>query len=586
MARARWKLDRKLTAMMVEDFIHNPVLAAKVILRLKIPAHQELRLLNMWTTHYVQDDSGFTTGKSFTLAIVCALRSVLFSERLSGIVSGTFRQSRLVFSNFDKWVNTAPIFANAIQVRKGQPRMTHGTEVWECFYTNDSITRALPPGFTDGERQSKLRSERWHDGYFDEWTTFSHRVLVSILFGRVTAVNKDPECPIRGNHMVLCSTPGVTSDPAYKQVEIVDSTIASGSKEHVRYTCNWRHISKKPEWAGFVDNRTIYTMQVSNPAVVVGSEIDGLWQDSTMTYYPEADVDARRVGIDIVHEKRLKNEDIYIGGFDTARGGAAKTRKKKSGDDFSFSVLRIKGGNFNLKPSHVYSHVLNGASSKEMAMCVHRIHNAFNMAAIVYDPGGGGLFVADELSEREILYRDEIIEKIPMVNLDDYGMPSADRVLIPFSRGSDIVKESYGYGMRSGSVLVNKMHESFKGAIDSNSVFLPSRWADWGKYIPKISADNMRNWLINNTTMDAHTRAKAVCDLAVEQVHLVDVERTKDMKPKIDSYGMFKFSSVAKKDVAYSLVYAYSGIGFYKKFVEQNGLSTSDSELACSGGTY
>lgn len=586
MSRARWRLDRKLTAMMVEDFIHDPILAAKVILRLKVPPHQELRLLNMWTTYYFQDDSGFTTGKSFTLAIVCALRSVLFSERLSGIVSGTFRQSKLVFANLDRWYNSAPIFANSIQVRRSQPRMTHGTEMWECYFTNDSLVRALPPGFTDGERQSKLRSERWNDGYFDEWTTFSLKVLVSILFGRVTAVNKDPDCPIRGNHMALCSTPGLTSDPSYKQVQVVDKIIAAGGKKHFRYTCNWRHIQDKPEWGGFVDKNAIFTMQMSNPAVVVGSELDGIWQDSSLTYYIGSDVDDRRVNIDIVHEKRIRDEDIYIGGYDVARGGSAAKRASGTGDDFSISIFRIKDGNFNLKPSHIFSHILNGASSGEQAMCVHAAHLAFGMAAIVYDPGGGGLFVADELRAREILFRDEIIEKTPLVDIDDFAMPNCDRVLIPFSRGTEAIKDAYGRGMRSDSIMVNKMHESFRGAIEGNKVFLPGRWSDWGKYIPKIDAPSMRRWLLNNPNFKGHQKVRAVCDLAVEQVHLVDIARSKDLKPLVDSHGMFRFQAKGKKDVAYSLIYAHAGIGFYRSFLEKHGLGNANEEVACSGGTY
>lgn len=64
--------------MMVEDFIFDPILAAKVILRIKVPPHEELRIIWMWTTYYTNDDSGFSTGKSFTHAIISALRSILF----------------------------------------------------------------------------------------------------------------------------------------------------------------------------------------------------------------------------------------------------------------------------------------------------------------------------------------------------------------------------------------------------------------------------------------------------------------------------------------------------------------------------
>src|SRR6185295_7460698 len=209
-----WSYDRRVTAMMVEDMLFNPMLACKVLLGVLLPPHEELRILQMWTNYLTLDDSGFSTGKSFTYAVVAALRSILLSQRISGILSGTFRQGKLIFQNFDRWHSMSKIFRGCVKTGKsGGPRLVHGAEVWEAHFRGGSSIRVLPPNFL--QNSERLRSERWNDGYFDEWTTFGNfRAFNQTIIGRVTAVNEYPDCPVRQNHIHLSSTPNFTHHPA------------------------------------------------------------------------------------------------------------------------------------------------------------------------------------------------------------------------------------------------------------------------------------------------------------------------------------------------------------------------------------
>lgn len=197
----KYKYDNLVTATMIEDMLFDPVLAAKVLLDVDIPPHQELRLLTMWTNHFSMDDSGFSTGKSFTAAVCMALRSMLIPNRISGVLSGTFRQGKLIFSYFDKWYRNSKIFRSTIKHQGGKPKITHGQEVHEIFFKGGSTCRVLPPNLLQDSQ--RLRSERWHDGYFDEWTTYgNYKTLTSTMFGRVTAVGSGfDSCPVRGNHI-------------------------------------------------------------------------------------------------------------------------------------------------------------------------------------------------------------------------------------------------------------------------------------------------------------------------------------------------------------------------------------------------
>ncbi len=213
-------LNFRELAAMTEDLMFDPVLAAQVILGLKIPPHQAIRIMLMWVTHYFQDDSGFSMGKTTTAAIVMALRSILFEDRKSLIVSPTFRQSQLVFSNLDRWYkNKNNFFHHCIDTRNNIPRISHAQTAWEMNFKGGSLVRALPPNFS--EDSTGLRSERGHDGYFDEWTKFEISAYTKTLLGRISAVNEHQDCPIRQNHIAAFSTPGYESDPAYQVVEDV-----------------------------------------------------------------------------------------------------------------------------------------------------------------------------------------------------------------------------------------------------------------------------------------------------------------------------------------------------------------------------
>lgn len=566
--RAKWRLDRKLTSMMVEDFIKDPILGVKVIIGWDMPPHQQIRLLEMWVRHLTIDDSGFSTGKTATLAAVIALRSILFSERLSGIVSGTFRQSQLVFKYFDKWYDTSPIFRYCVRHARGQKKITHSTSAWEIQFKGGSIARALPLGHLGSPEtdKSRLRSERWHDGYFDEWVTFDPLVLTKTLFGRVTAVNRNPNDPIRQNHIHLASTPGFTSYPSYSIVHEIDNQIKSGSKNYVRFTSNYRHVQKIERWRGFIDYRAIHTMQVTNPTGVVKSEIDGFWQSDSESYYSYNEITECRYANCPVMMKRLLSDEFFIGGFDSARGGVTKERQQSGrGDDFSFTVLKIKNG----RPMHVLTVRKNNIKAEQMAAIVYKLDKKFEFKYIVYDPSGGGAFVVDCLQADDIIIDGVRIPITPMVDIDDLSIPHARNILIPFKRGHRLIDLAFEK-TSSDSVIINKLHQFVSGLIANRKILLAGKWNGWQVHYGVANIGEMRKFLNRaGKTMDKTILAQAEMDLAVLQLVSVDIVRKNGM-PLVDTHGMYKFVSRYKKDSAYGLIYACCGFFIHEKLLEKD----------------
>lgn len=559
MTKNAWKLDRRLTAMMVEDMIFDPILAAKVILRIKVPPHEELRILWMWTYYYTNDDSGFSTGKSFTHGVVSALRSCLMPGRVSGIISKTYAQGKLIFANFDRWYNNNPIYRSCIKTQGGKPRIVHGADAHVVEYVGGAETRVLPPNFMqDAER---LKSERWHDAYCDEWTTYGNfEAFNKTVVGRVTKENHNHDHPIFQNHIHLSSTPNFTYHPSYAMIRRLDEIIASGVKDHGRFSCNYRHVPEQEEYKFLINRKVIFTMQTSLPAGVVKTEVDGLWEKDSLSFYSALRInDVRRMVP--LQFKRRKAEDVYIGGFDVARG----SHKSKSGDDFSFSVYMNNQGQI---PTHVLTVRKNNVTAEQMAGMVHLLHRDFGFSLIMYDPNGGGLFVRDELLKTEIRIENRMTNVTPIVEFGSHSGAIGDVILVPFLRSSYYISQAFGK-LRSDSVLINLAHKGMKSAIENRQVILAGESAAWEAECSNWDIDAKRAWLNSNKSLNKEQVARAEMDLAVSQLIMVDVERDENGMAKLDSFGMYKFKSKHKKDSAYSLVYGKFGCTVWDHMIRE-----------------
>lgn len=568
----RWKLDNKITAMMVEDMMFDPILAAKVLLRVKLPPHEELRLIWMWTTYFTNDDSGFSTGKSWTFALVSALRSMLFPNRVSGIISKTFAQGKLIFGNFDRWYNTSPIFRNCIATAGGKPRLIHGNDSHVAEFIGQAQIRVLPPDFLkDSER---IRSERWHDGYFDEWTTYGNfKAFNTTFIGRITNVNEHKKCPVRQNHVHMASTPSYMHHPSYKIIKPINKQIRRGNRNYGRFTSNWRHI-QLPEFDSLVNDKIIYHMQTNLPKGAIKSEVDGLWSEDSMSWYNSYYIDCARAFLPTLQMQRNHPDEIFIGGFDTAPGGGDGSAR--SPDDSSFTVLKLD--NPTAVPKHCFTFRATGISDIEFGYKILHWHSLFGFGLIMYDPNGGGLFVKDKLKTTTYMHEGKEHSCLPIVSYNDNSVDNAHQILVAFGRGDSAIDQCLGK-MGSDSVLVNRMHKELKGAIENKNIALAQGWNGWDQGDKNFDVDGLKDFLNRSRetlTLEEHTKAEM--DLAVLQLMKIDPERDKETNElKVDSFNMYKFKSKQKKDSAYGLCYAHFGVAIWKKMFEEGILVNSTS---------
>lgn len=280
----------RVTAMMVDDCLHDPVLAAKVLLYpyiTRIQPHLELRLHAMWRRKFFIDSSGFGTGKSLSIAMVAMLRCLLMRGREQGIVSLSYAQGQLVYQYLDRWVDECPIVAAEVM------GSTHKSEAREMTFRNGGRIRVIPPGFSmDAQRGG---SEDWHDAYFDEWTKYPKLDLFIRQFWtrmRKPVRDYDATDPVFDRHMYMSGTGQYQWHPAHAQVELFGREIETGNRQYELQSWNYTHVPQ--EYADLIEMDGIRLLERSLAPDKVEQEIMGRWTKDSTAFYSRAAIVACR----------------------------------------------------------------------------------------------------------------------------------------------------------------------------------------------------------------------------------------------------------------------------------------------------
>lgn len=287
--------NKLLTAMMIDDCLHDPVLGAKVILNYTLPPHQELRIWGMWTKKFFADSSGYGTGKSLSIAVVTALRAVLMADRTAGIISKTYNQGQLIFQYFDKWAATSPIFrSQLVQVNATDVDLYHGTNCWQARFKNESKIRTIPPDFQ--RDAARVASEDWNDGYFDEWSKYPNfQAFLKNIWTRVRRpINgKYPiNDPIFDRHFYMAGTARYQWHPCYGMIAKYMDDIREGSLLHEVQSWNYTHVPKR--YLHLLEIDGIKELERTLPRDTAQQEIMGRWVKDSQGYYSFSDIEDAR----------------------------------------------------------------------------------------------------------------------------------------------------------------------------------------------------------------------------------------------------------------------------------------------------
>lgn len=554
---------RGLSQIDLEELQNNPILAASFVLNIDLPPHEQVSIEDMWFRKFYMESSGRDVAKTFRIAVVSALRAVLFVDKVEGYISHTFHGAKLIFKYIDDWYDTVSKFRDCI---RGKPN--HAADAWICRFKTRSEIRCVPPDIA--KSSLRLRSERWNDGYIDEWVHFPEQLVIDRVMNVIcTRANKEyflTRDKKLQNHISYLSSPDFKFNPAYKRVQYFLKKIKEGDEDFALHRYNYLDIP--PNWEWIIDKKVFEMARETAPAVIFRIEWMGRWEDNSEGYYLASEIrKIRKTFIDIKLEGDADKE--YILGIDVARSPAGK------GDDFTISVFEV--GKIPIFISQVRC---NNIRLDEMAGRVFGILENFKVSLIMMDPGGGGIFLADQLAKKEqiLTVQGAKVRKTvtPIVQMGSDGEGQA--ILCMFSSGTKILKQIF-QKIKGDDELINRAHSFLKSAFEKERVVSPLELKEFeiGKRYKELVP-----------VEEKEIKEKYKILLAIDETfrELIAVETLKDKEgnPKRTANGFFSFVSRQRKDSAYSFLYGHFGCHIWEELkrieMQDNRVSTVEATWA------
>jgi hypothetical protein len=259
----------------------------------------------------------------------------------------------------------------------------------------------------------------------------------------------------------------------------------------------------------------------------------------------------------------LADDDIFIGGFDSAHGGMKQSRGTRA-DDSALATWRIPGGTGIPQLVHLFRK--SGLSTaRPLSAMLHKLDMRFAYTYIVADPGGGTLWIKDELARSQQELGGEKFHVTPILTFDPQATGVGIPKLIEFNRGDTMIRAHFST-LAGESTLVNLAHTYFKNAIDNHEVAFPEEWREWSETIGRRDVRGMRMWLNRHGHgLKAIDLVAAEIDLALTQLLHIGLKKDTMGIPQQSDLGMFKFVSGEKKDAAMAILYGFFGCVLWKR---------------------
>lgn len=406
----------------VEFLRANPILAVEEILagfntaQLPVlPAPQRMIFKDMWFKPYVLVTAGRGTGKSYLLSIFAVTYALLYPGVRVGLLSASFRQAKIIFSEVTRRYAESPILREATVKRPVVASDRCYLDFRSVNNSPGSLIAAIPMG--DGGR---IRGQRFHALLIDEFaqvpedifdtvirpmgaTTLNpmenvrrlKRLKTQLVRGELTQLEYDGY--VSGgtsNKIIAMSSAYFQFNHMYKRILSYDEQIERGSNKYATHFISYLDM---PE--GFLDQDNIDEAKTSMSRILFSMEYSGNWESDSDGVFKASLLESTKSS-EVQIQLEGKPQKQYVMGIDPARSSDA------------FAIVIIEIGN----PSSVV-HAFQATRNKfpDMARKIYEFCDKFNVVLADMDAGAGGGGVAI----KDILASEMIFPKNMILDMDD-----------------------------------------------------------------------------------------------------------------------------------------------------------------------
>lgn len=305
-----------VTPTMIDDFIIDPVMGAKVIMGITLDAFQMDFLRTCWWVPNVLNCAGFGVGKSFIAQWVYhQLRAMIIPGQEIIMCYQTFETGKLVYwPNFDRI--HSPIFDAQkgrmdYQGKKDGKDNSEGPACWHQYYKNGShILMPAPNWLQDAKSMAGLTV---HVAGVDEYTkvesmgkknaagqvTDTHGGINQQLLGRLRGGNFNQFHPLWSNRICFTATAESPQHPSWRRFANFQREIRAGNPHYAIVSACYKDFSNLPSYRdgdhdlrpfkeAVPDWETINRMKREFTKSHALRELYGIWARDTTGWYAES----------------------------------------------------------------------------------------------------------------------------------------------------------------------------------------------------------------------------------------------------------------------------------------------------------
>jgi len=404
--------------------------------------------------------NGIISHNTFILAVYAIYHSVMFPGSKVVLVSASFRQSKLIFSEIDKIYHSSPLLR---AISEDKPRISTD----HCHYeVCGSSIKALPLG-----TGSKIRGERGHVILADEFNSIPIEVFDVVVrgFGATQAdpwmktretmikqfenniqegINKDKEMAefmlADGNRIVLSGTAGFKNGTFYRMFSQYQRILAHRVKgkaidykdifkeeidddHEINYedycVLIFNYLDLPP---GMMDIKIIDHARATMPSFLFDMEYMCKFADDSYGFFKMKDIEsatAPRGGF--TFSMQGSENRRYIVGVDPAR----------TVDRFAIVVIEIGSPN-----KLVYVWTCQNKPFSYSAAKLREILRNFKVSGIAMDEGGGGLAIEELINKSDVMKEGE--KKIYRFDDESEDAKLGQKILWMFNFSSNWIDEA------------------------------------------------------------------------------------------------------------------------------------------------
>lgn len=382
----------------------NPSIAVYLLTQITLDPVQDLLLRSFFIKDYCLVVAGRGFSKSFTISLFCILYAIAHPGVKIGIASGTFRQSKSIMKEIEKFASHPKkgAFLRSCITKE----MSRSSDAWSVEIANSTIT-AIPLG--------KVRGYRFNVLIVDELLVVTKEIIDSVLkpflmvrqhgpqHEEITKAQKilvengvlkeeDVEVFFPNNKIIGLSSASYKFDSLYKDNYLpYVGTILDPKAENVNH-CVFR-MSYRAAPKGYMEESAIEDMRRTMSQAMFNRELEAIFSDDSGGYFSAKAIEeaSAKVGEYPIVKAVGDKDKKYILSIDP------NFNNSETSDDFAMSILELDEENEAGILVHAYA--LPNSTNERRAIYLKYILEHFNIVYVIIDNSGGPAFlqIAKEL---------------------------------------------------------------------------------------------------------------------------------------------------------------------------------------------